>query len=336
MDKSFHVSVNFEGTRVPLLEGESVLDAILRSGFELPHSCKQGLCQTCLLRTDSKQLSANSQKDVKSSLASQGYFLACQCFPQCDLNAMRSLSSDVAFTAVLSEKKVMSQSIARLRFRLDEPLDYFSGQHINLYRSDQQCRSYSLASVPVIDDFIELHVQRKINGAISSWLMDDFQEGQSVKIQGPLGHSYYVKGKDDSPLLLVGTGTGLAPLYSIVRNALMHSYAADVHLVHGSRYSEGAYLQAELQGMSNHYDQLSYYPCISKGSTKELGMNAISGRVDAVLSQKFPHLEGWKVYICGNPSMVKSVQRYCFLAGAKLEDIYIDPFEMQDLRKIMR
>ena len=47
-------------------------------------------------------------------------------------------------------------------------------------------------------------------------------------------------------------------------------------------------------------------------------------------------LAGWRIYLCGNPDMVKSLRKRCYLAGAAMKDIYIDPYELTELRKVPR
>src|SRR5690348_13526893 len=69
-------------------ENESVLDALLRSGVAIPHSCKAGVCGSCLMRAAlPSAIPAKAQAGLKDAWRANGYFLACICHPEQDLLA---------------------------------------------------------------------------------------------------------------------------------------------------------------------------------------------------------------------------------------------------------
>ena len=82
---------------------------------------------------------------------------------------------------------------------------------------------------------------------MSGWFHDDAHIGERVSVLGPSGDCFYVPGKEEQPLLLVGTGTGLAPLYGILRDALRHGHRGPIHLFHGALHKGGLYLVEELR-----------------------------------------------------------------------------------------
>jgi CDP-4-dehydro-6-deoxyglucose reductase len=74
----------FDGVPVPVKPGESVLDALLRAGYEVPYGCKSGACQSCMLQAKPDELPAHCQPGLADSLKQLGYFLSCSCYLQND------------------------------------------------------------------------------------------------------------------------------------------------------------------------------------------------------------------------------------------------------------
>ena len=79
-----------------------------------------------------------------------------------------------------------------------------------------------------------------------------------VSIQGPSGNCFYLPGQPDEPLLLAGTGTGLAPLYGIARDALTQGHCGPIWLFHGSLNPAGLYLQQELTDLAARHANFQY------------------------------------------------------------------------------
>jgi NAD(P)H-flavin reductase len=238
---------------------------------------------------------------------------------------------------MVSENTQLTASICRLRLRTATPLFYHAGQFVNLRRGDGLVRSYSLASVPRLDDVLELHIKRLGGGQMSNWIYNDLTVGEPLDIQGPNGDCYYIGGQPDRPLLLIGNGSGLAPLYGILRDALADGHVGPIHLYHGSRMAKGLYYGDELLALAQANENFHYNPCLS-GDTDEAPpeLGAKPGRAEAVALAEHPDLSGWGVYLCGYPPMVQTAKKQAFLAGAALQDILADSFELRDLRRLRR
>ena len=88
---------------------------------------------------------------------------------------------------------------------------------------------------------------------MSNWIFDRLRRGETFDIQGPNGECFYLAGEPQRPLLLVGNGSGLAPLIGIAREALAHRQRAPIRLYHGSRHASGLYLRDELRLISRTF-----------------------------------------------------------------------------------
>lgn len=319
--------VSFDGKRHEALPGESVLDTLERADVRIPSACRSGVCQSCLMRARAGLIPLAAQNGLKDTLREQGYFLACQCRPEDDLEVVLAGEDAVGEIPVqLAGVEALSPSVMRVTLKPEQAFEYRRGQFINLIREDGLRRSYSLAGCANTNGILELHVRHIPGGAMSEWLM---QAGprQQLRIQGPHGNCFYVSGKTDQPLLLIGTGTGLAPLYGIVCEALAADHSGPIHLYHGARNADGLYLVDRLRALAEKHPTLHYTPCVlEQGDAASTDDEVAVGSVDDIGLANHADLKGWRSYFCGDPSLVNRMRKRAYLAGASLADIYADAF----------
>ena len=148
--------------------------------------------------------------------------------------------------------------------------------------------------------------------------------GDSVEISDANGNCFYISDNPDQNILLIGTGSGLAPLYGIIRDALLQGHRGAIKLYHGSKTADSLYMSKELESLSlKHATNFTYTPCVS-GNIVPQGF--ASGRAHDVAIKENPDLSGWRVFLCGHPEMVATGKKLSFFAGASMRDIYADPF----------
>ena len=313
----------FQGREYSCKDSETVLDALLRANVNMTFSCRNGICHSCLLQAKSGTPSEKSQIGLKPSLVKNGYFLACRCHPQSDLEIVLPRVADIYGRATICAKEKMTEDIWRLYLEPATSLYYHPGQFINIRREDGVSRSFSLASVANEDILLELHIKRLPGGQMSQWLIDDAVEGSELDFQGPLGDCYYRNNFKDRKLLLVCSGTGLAPMIGILRDALNQHHAADIYLYHGSSKLNGLYLTEYLRNFETLHPNFHYIPCLSQ----ETAPDVLSGRASDIAFARHPNLEAWSVYIAGNPDMAYQAELMAKQNGVNVENLFVDPFE---------
>lgn len=304
--------------------GETVLKALLRSGISVGHSCLAGACQSCLLRATDGAPDSRGQVGLRDSLKERGYFLACVTPAASDLTLTTASDDGLQVAATIVETAKISDSVLRLRLATEQPLPYRAGQFVNLVRDDGLTRSYSLASVPGLDALLELHIRVFDAGRMSSWLASR-PTGHRLQIRGPAGDCFYAAGRPEQPLLLVGSGTGLAPLYGIARDALAQGHRGPILLVHGGRQLAGLYYGEELARLAAAHPTLQVRRCVLDGTPDLPAEIAVAPLADH-LKALVPSLTGWRVFLCGDPLLVQALRRQIFLAGARRNDIAADAF----------
>ena len=271
-----------------------------------------------------------SQKEIAPNLRQQGFFLCCQCIPENDIKISTPESDHLYICAELIDKQQLSPQVYRYRLQTAVPVYYHAGQFVNVKRTNGVTRSYSLASLPSEDNYIEFHVKRMPNGEMSNWMADEFNVSDSIEITGPMGSCFYLNDMSAQPILLVGSGTGLAPLIGVVRDALHNNHTNSIHIYHGAFNEEELYLDKEINELAKQHDNVHYKACITSESSVE---TIEQGRACEVALLNHPDLKGWQVFLCGAPSLVKFMQQQAYLKGAAMQDIHTDPFETNDLRE---
>lgn len=313
----------------------SVLDTLLEKGIDVAHSCKAGLCQSCLLECREGSVPDKAKTGLKSSLADAGYFLACQCHPEAPMTV-------ASIDAEKSRSKANVVSLERfesgvLKLRLSASDSDFAqtfaqtkgGQYFTLWKDAATGRSYSNASASS-SDFLEFHIKHLENGAFSNWAATQLQVGDSIDIQGPLGTCCY-SAKDqeilERPLILAGIGTGLAPLLGVLKDALSHEHQGPIEMILASKQSSAFYLVEELSTLEAQHENLSIHWLYQESS--ESGEKPSNARCENVyefvkaLDTEWPEA---LVYLCGAESFVKKMKRQCFMSGAAMNNIFADSF----------
>ncbi len=302
---------------------QSVLDCLTAQGVPIPSSCHSGLCQTCLLQAVNGQVPARAQAGLKPTLVAQNCFLACVCHPEQDLEVALPLRNQGRIGAHVSSVEYLNADILGIKIKAPQPFAYRAGQYINLYKDETTARCYSLASVPAIDNELSLHIRKVPGGLMSGWIFENLKAGDAITISEASGDCFYVPDDRRQNILLIGTGSGLAPLYGIIRDALLQGHTGQIKLYHGSYSAAGLYLVEELARLAQNHPNFVYVPCISEDEAPE---GYAQGMVLDVALRENEHLAGWRVFLCGNRDMVNAAKRETYLAGAAARDIFADPF----------
>jgi ferredoxin-NADP reductase len=328
-------TLTYNNKEYDCLDNETVLQTLQRHKIDVSYSCGIGVCQSCLLKTSSIDIPERSQLGLNKKLITQNYFLPCVCNPKNDFDIIQSSEHEIFLDSIVLEKHWLSKEVCQFILQKPEGLEFHPGQFVNIRNKELLTRSYSIASAPQSDK-IELHVKHLQNGQMSSWMCNDLNPGDIIELQGANGDNYYDVSTKAQNILLIATGTGLAPLLGVVRDALANGHQGDIHVYHGSRYCDGLYHIEIMRDLEKQHSNMQYYPCISSSNpllnnTKRIP-DCIHERADEFALKSHPTLKGWKIYLCGHPDMVKKIKAKAYIAGASLSDIHLDAFELKDLR----
>ena len=311
---------------------EPVLTAALRQHLNLPHSCKGGSCGTCRVRVLSGRFAYPHGRPAGITAAEEatGHALICQARAVEDLvietREIRHVT-DVEIKSLPCRIERMHQLAPDvmgvwLRWPAIESFTWQSGQYVDVMLPGERRRSFSLANPPHDDALLELHVRRVPGGAFSGKLFTELKPGSLLHMEGPLGQFFYRPG--ERPMLLIGGGTGYAPLKAILRQVLEKENQREVTLFWGARSEADLYEDGWLRLLDAKQPRFRYVPVLSEqtaGATHEHGL------VHEAVLRKIPGLAGYDIYAAGPPAMIDAVRAALPPQGADPERIYFDSFD---------
>ena len=320
-------NISFKQQTFECTEGQSVLDCLLSHDQAIPHTCKTGACQTCLMKCLSGNPPEKSQQGLKPSLKAQNYFLSCQCLPNDDLTIDFAHGASNKFTTKVLHHEIVSDDILLLKIEKPDDYKYIPGQYLTLWKNEVEGRPYSIASVPELTpNSIELHIQRCENGEVSSWVCDEIKTGDQIQIQDPIGHCCYTRDETSASILLAGSGTGLAPLIGIAKDALTQNHTGQIHLFHSARKLTGLYKHDELMELSASHENFYYHPIISSADKQPADEHIHHGDLTDSVMDFIKEPAHWRFYLCGAEKRVTQLRKKLFLSGAAMKNIYSDAF----------
>lgn len=285
-----------------------------------------------MLRAVSGEPGAAAQEHVKDTLRTQGYFLACASRPDTDLTVAVAADEDVSAAARIGPVATAGPGVLRVRLEPEEPLRFRAGQYVTLQRRDGLSRSYSIASLPQRQSGdgiqpVDIHVRVRRHGAMSGWLASALP-GTPVRIRGPVGHSFYLPGRPRQPLVLAATGTGIAPLVAVARDAIRCGHTGPISIVHGAASPDGLYLHDELATFAAAQPTVRYRGCVLRGQLPGAEAGDI---VDTAVAEARGALARAgagqpRGFLCGGSGCVRRMRKALFLAGLPLGEILADEF----------
>jgi phenol hydroxylase P5 protein len=334
--REYTVTVDPLGREVTCREDQTILDACLRAGVWLPHSCTHGTCGTC----KADLLSGDVDHGDASGFAlmdferDEGKLLLCQASPRGDITIEGDveidedlgLSSVRDVTGTVLELVDLANDIRLVRIELDESMPFAPGQYVSLrVPGTDATRTYSMANPPAQDKILELHVKRTDNGLASDgWVFSTMAVGERVELSGPYGRFVFRRSRSE-PAIMIAGGTGLAPMLSMIRDVFADPESDHViHLYQGARTRADLYGFDELLALAaRHPERFHYNACLS-GEDDVAG--ARSGRVTEVIAQDIPRCQGYVGYVCGPPAMVDDAMRLLMSRRLFPRNIYREDF----------
>jgi CDP-4-dehydro-6-deoxyglucose reductase len=331
----FQVTIKPTNHSFSVGDDETVLAAALREGYVLPYGCRNGACGACKGKILEGEVDyGNAQPYVLAEFEKKaGFALFCQAKPKTDLvieaneiKGVGQLEIRKMPCRVQELQRVADDVIAmKLKLPANERLQFLAGQYIDILLKDGKRRSYSMANAPHDDEHIELHVRNMNNGAFTEFVFNRMKVKDILRFEGPLG-TFFLREDSDKPMIFVASGTGFAPIKSIIEHALHIGVQRPMTFYWGGRRPQDIYL-GELAGRwQQEHDNLTFIPVISDALPED-NWRGRTGFVHRAVMEDFPDLSAYQVYACGAPIVVESAHRD-FTAQCNLPDdeFYSDAF----------
>ncbi|MEJ2610242.1 MAG: CDP-6-deoxy-delta-3,4-glucoseen reductase [Candidatus Thiodiazotropha sp.] len=329
---TYKIQVEPSGHEFSVKNDETILDAAIRQGINLPYGCRNGFCGDCRANLTAGEVNyPNGQPAVMSDLPGTGVCYTCQATAASDvaLEVMECEQSQDIQIRIMPCKvdriERLNEDVIRLFLKLPEGerLQFLAGQYLNFLLQDGSKRAFSIANAPHDDDFIELHIRHVTGGTFTDFLFNGMKEKTILRIEAPLG-SYYLRETSQKPIILMGGGTGFAPLKGIIEHAFKIGVGRPMHLYWGVRSHADLYLPELPQKWVAQYPHFSYTPVLSNPDEEWQGAR---GWVHEAVVADYPDLSEYEVYMSGPPPMIQAGKAAFLAHGLAVEELYSDSFE---------
>ena len=332
------VTVQPSGQVFDVDAGESVLAAALRQGVMLPYGCKNGACGSCKgkILEGGVDYGHYHARVLTEPERAHGKALFCQAKPLGDLviecrtiGAAKDIAVRTLPCRVQQLERVADDAmVVRLKLPANERLQFLAGQYIDFLLKGGERRSFSMANSPHSDELIELHVRRVPGGSFTEHVFGKMKERDILRLEGPLG-SFFLREDSAKPIVFVASGTGFAPIKSIIETAFHRKVARPMVLYWGARRPKDLYLNPLPEKWAREHPHFRYVPVISEARPEDQWTGR-GGFVHRAVMEDLPDLSGHQVYACGVPIMVDSARKD-FIAQCQLpeDEFYADSFTTQ-------
>ena len=314
---------------------ESILQAALREGLILPYGCRDGACGSCKgkLIKGSIDYGKYSNKALTETEREAGMALFCQALPLSDLiieaREVRKAGDIQIRTLPCRVQRIERPTddviILYLKLPANERLQFLAGQYLDILLKDGTRRSFSMANAPHDDELLQLHVRHVAGGAFTDHVFGKMKERDILRFEAPLG-TFYLREDSAKPIVFVASGTGFAPIKSIIESAFAKGITRPMTLYWGGRRPGDLYQSDLPQKWTAEHADFQFIPVISDALAED-SWTGRTGFVHRAVMQDFPDLSGYQVYACGVPVMVDAARcDFTTLCRLPENDYFADSF----------
>lgn len=343
MTQTHRITIEPIGREVDCRPDQTILDACLRAGVWVPHSCTHGTCGTCKAEVvdgevDHGEASSFALMDFERD---EGRALLCTATPRSDVVIEADVDAEEGlpvhpvddYTSTVVTIEDIASDTRRVVVELDRDLAFDAGQYLAWQLPAQIAggrqgltRTYSMANAPSQRRHAEFHIRRTPGGLCSDgWVFGTLSTGDQVRLTGPYGR-FVVRPARSEPAVLIAGGTGLAPIAAMIKHVLLDAEGAGpsrMTLYQGARTREALYDVELFTSLAARFpERFTYRPCLSEQAAEGFA----AGLVTDVLAADHETLAGHVAYVCGPPGMVEAAMKTLMSRRLFPRDIYREEF----------
>lgn len=320
------------GLSFPSENTESILDAAVRAGIALEHSCRTGRCGSCRAQATGGDLVVRlAETGLSQADRAAGWILTCARSANADvlldarvldamlpapritpakIDAVEHLTADIAF--------------ARLRLPPATPLPHLAGQYVDVVLPGGVKRSYSIANLPVNGQSsrLDLLIRRVDGGEMSRYWFEQAKPGDLLRVHGPRG-TFFLRSPVPRQVLMLATGTGIAPIKAML--AQLADLPADQRperlvVLWGNRLASDFVWSDEMLAAAPGWSMVRVL------SGPDSAWRGTRGRITNHFDDLAMDLADTAVYACGSPNMIEDARALLTARGLPDERFLSDAF----------
>src|SRR3954471_7650054 len=308
MSGSFELVIN--GKTVKANYGETLVEAGLSGWVAIPHDCNSGQCETCRVNVVSGRVDDFGTAEKNTVLACQAKVIGNAAIT---FEHVAEVSKRSGLVTAISQ---LASDIVEVAVLLDSPITMRPGQYLSVKFAGFPARDLSPTvrfDGSAAPGELMFHIRRYPGGLVSTQVGATIKPGHRVQVRGPFGGAFLREG--DGPIILVGGGTGWAPIWAVAAAARREQRHRELVVIAGSRDAEGLYMRRSLEWLRDD-------------GVREVIATAETGAVNPVMRGRPTHYlpslgPEDTVFVAGPPPLVDSVKAKSRAAAARC---YADPF----------
>ena len=309
-------------------DGETILEAALRQGLNLPYVCRDGACGVCKGKILKGTVDYGTYQEgvLTEAEKMQGKALFCCAKPLSDLDIechevdehRRFPIKTMSFRVQKMERAAHDVMLLELVPEGEDRITFLAGQYVAVLLEDGSKRSYSIANAPHESEHMQLHIRRVEGGKFTGHVFNGMKEGDVLQIEGPYGN-FYLREDSHKPIIFMSGGCGFGAVKGMVEYAFKVGLNRSMTLYWGARIPADLYSDLPEKWQQEH-DNFKFIPVLSEPKP-EHGWQGRTGLVHEAILQDYERLDEYQIYACGSPGMVEA-SRAPFMAKGLPEDQY--------------
>ncbi len=315
--------------------GSSLLSSLAENDIFIPSACGgRGSCAYCKLKVleGGGMVGPVEEPYLTDEERADNVRLSCQVKVRKDLRVEipEELFSVRRYRAKVEHKRSLTHDIVELRLELVDPNDiaFVAGQYMQLesaeYKGrDSVMRAYSISSVPSDKKRVELIVRLVPDGICTTWVFDHLEEGDECFVSGPYGS--FRLSDTDAPILFVAGGSGMAPVWSMLRDMLEKGNQRDAMYFFGALTQKDLFFVDELKQLEQELPNFKFIAALSN-EPEGSDWKGERGLITEVLGRYVPDATNHEGYLCGSPGMIDACVAVMAKNGMPEERVYYDKF----------
>ena len=224
------------------------------------------------------------------------------------------------FQATVLDNKNLTYDVILVSLTAPEEFSFQTGQYIILRvekGAEFRMKSYSILNPPSEKGKLDLCI-KLVEGGFASEIIKKAKKGDSFQIKGPLGFFVFDERDNNKECWFIGGGTGVAPLYSMIKEHLPHHKGAKFVLIFSVKEKKDLFLHHEFQQLEQKYSNFTYVPTLTRDA-----WDGATGRVQEHLPAD---LKNKTFYICGLKELVLETREHLMKKGVKAEHVKFERY----------
>lgn len=307
-----------------LFPGETLLQGVLRLGYQVPYGCRNGICGACQAQLLSGTIRYSTQSEEQRQALAQGLVYCCQARLDSDVELhwepiiAPQASRLSRYLGQLLALDALPGNVWRVRLKLDtyDFPRFFAGQYLQLILTDGSKRPFSIASSPR-QPWLELHIRHQPGNSWTGQVLEELRQHQQIHLELPLGEAYWQS--TTRQVLFLAGGTGFAPIKAMI-DSLPEGLTQQPCLYWGAVTESGLYQHAQAQDW-HQQQRIRLVACLDK---PEPGWLGYQGSALTALLQEWPDLSGCDLYVAGREELVWAAYQAALAQGLPTERFFSD------------